>query len=184
MSLSFALGKALADVAAHDAAFTAYEVANLLRRQALGAAPQQRIEALHAIREAFDAPEPPHPKLSDWADAPRPIFIVGLPRSGTTLVERILAQHSEVEAGGEKSDLKDAILAEKDRFTRGLAGHLMAFALARELGPADQIALDEIAEATAADEYRIQTLIKEVISSAPFQTKTNPAKADVVAAGE
>ncbi|MEM7009933.1 MAG: DUF1592 domain-containing protein [Verrucomicrobiota bacterium] len=81
------------------------------------------------------------------------------------------------------AEFKDAILAEKDRFARGLAGHLMAFALARELGPADQIALDEIAEATAADGYKIQTLIKEVISSTPFQSKTNPAKAEVVAAG-
>lgn len=82
------------------------------------------------------------------------------------------------------AEFKDAILAEKDRVARGLAGHLLAFALARELGPADQIALDEIAEATAADEYRIQTLIKKVILSEPFQTKTNPAKADIVARGE
>ncbi len=69
---------------------------------------------------------------------------------------------------------KDAILAEKDRFARGLAGHLLSFALARELGPADQIALDHIAEATVAEDYRIQTLLKQVILSEPFQTKTNP----------
>ncbi len=72
---------------------------------------------------------------------------------------------------------KDAILAEQDRFTRGLAGHLLAFALARELGPADQIALDQIAEATAADGYKMHTLIRQVIFSEPFLTKTNPASA-------
>jgi len=72
------------------------------------------------------------------------------------------------------TEFKDAILAEKDRFARGLAGHLMSFALARELGPADQIALDKIAEATAADSYKFQTLIKQVIASAPFQSKSNP----------
>ena len=72
---------------------------------------------------------------------------------------------------------KDAILAERDRFTRGFAGHLLAFALARELGPADQIALDQIAAATAADGYRMHTLIRQVIISAPFLTKTNPASA-------
>jgi hypothetical protein len=71
-------------------------------------------------------------------------------------------------------EFKDAILAEKDRFTRGLAGHLLSFALARELGPADQIALDEVAEKTAADGYKMQTLLRQVISSEPFQTKTNP----------
>ncbi len=79
-------------------------------------------------------------------------------------------------------EFKDAILAEKDRFTRGFAGHLLSFSLARELGPADQIALDAIATATAADEYKIQTLIKQVILSEPFQTKTNPKSAEAVAA--
>ena len=79
------------------------------------------------------------------------------------------------------AEFKDAILAEKDRFARGLGGHLMSFALARELGPADQIALDRIAEATAADDFRIQTLLKEVILSEPFQTKANPQKRNVVA---
>ena len=69
---------------------------------------------------------------------------------------------------------KDAILAEKDRFTRGLAGHLLTFALARELGSADQLAVEQIAENTAADGYKMQTLIKQVILSEPFQTKSNP----------
>ncbi len=71
-------------------------------------------------------------------------------------------------------EFKDAILTEKDRFAHGLAGHLLSFALARELGPADQIALDKIATATAADDYKFQTLIKQVILSEPFQSKSNP----------
>ncbi|MDF1862056.1 MAG: DUF1592 domain-containing protein, partial [Verrucomicrobiales bacterium] len=79
------------------------------------------------------------------------------------------------------ADFKDAILAEKDRFARGLAGHLMSFALAREIGPADQRALDEIAEATAEDQYRIQTLLKNVIMSEPFLTKTSSGKEGAVA---
>jgi hypothetical protein len=71
-------------------------------------------------------------------------------------------------------EFKDAILVEKDRFARALAGHLLSFGLARELGASDQIALDEIAQATANDEYRIQTLLKQVILSKPFMSKTNP----------
>jgi len=63
---------------------------------------------------------------------------------------------------------KDAILAEKDRFVRGFAGHLLSFALARELGPQDQSDLDRIAAATIADDYRIQTLVREVVFSKPF----------------
>ena len=72
-------------------------------------------------------------------------------------------------------EFKDAILAEKDRFTRALAGHLLSFALARDLGPADQLALDQITTRTAADGYRMQSLLKHVILSEPFQTKSNPA---------
>ncbi|MDB4808752.1 DUF1592 domain-containing protein [Verrucomicrobiales bacterium] len=74
---------------------------------------------------------------------------------------------------GDVIAFKDAILAEKDRFARGLAGHLLSFALARELGPADQIALDQIVERTAADDYRIQALLKQVVLSKPFRTKTS-----------
>lgn len=73
------------------------------------------------------------------------------------------------------AEFKDAILEEKDRFARGLAGHLLAFALARDLAASDQLAVDKIAHATAADGYRIQTLIKQVILSEPFLSKSNPS---------
>ncbi len=71
-------------------------------------------------------------------------------------------------------EFKEAILTEKDRFARAFAGHLLSFALARALEAADQSALDKIAQATAADGYKFQTLIKQVILSEPFQKKTNP----------
>ncbi|MDB4733177.1 DUF1592 domain-containing protein [Planctomicrobium sp.] len=74
---------------------------------------------------------------------------------------------------------KDAMLAERDRFTKGFSGHLLSFALGRELDSSDEIALDQITAASKADDYRIQTLIREVILSDPFLNKTNPAKAPV-----
>ncbi|MCH2181077.1 MAG: DUF1592 domain-containing protein [Mariniblastus sp.] len=70
-------------------------------------------------------------------------------------------------------EFKDAILAEKDRFTRALAGHLLSFGLARPLGSGDQAALDQIVENTIADDYRMQTLIKQVILSQPFRSKNS-----------
>ena len=73
------------------------------------------------------------------------------------------------------TEFKDAIVEEKDRFTRALAGHLLSFALARELAASDQPALDKITAATAADDYKIQTLIKQVILSEPFLSKTSPS---------
>lgn len=71
-------------------------------------------------------------------------------------------------------EFKDAILAEKDRFARGLAGHLLSFGLARELAASDQLALDKVVQATADDDYRFQTLLKQVVLSKPFMSKTNP----------
>ena len=71
-------------------------------------------------------------------------------------------------------EFKEAILVEKDRFARALAGHLLSFGLARELAASDQFALDEIAQATAADSYKFQTLLKQVILSKPFMSKSNP----------
>ncbi|MEL7498078.1 MAG: DUF1592 domain-containing protein [Planctomycetota bacterium] len=65
-------------------------------------------------------------------------------------------------------EFKDAILNEKLRFTRGLAAHLLSFGLARALGPADQFALDEIVEQTAEDDYKMKTLIKQIVLSEPF----------------
>ena len=76
-------------------------------------------------------------------------------------------------------EFKEAILAEKDRFTRGFVTHLLSFALAREVGAADRRAIDRIVEASAADEYRLQTLIHQLILSEPFQSKTNSSTANV-----
>ena len=71
-------------------------------------------------------------------------------------------------------EFKDAILAEKHRFAEAFAGHLLSFALARELGPADHVAIEKVANAAAADDYRIQTLLKQLVLSKPFLSKTNP----------
>lgn len=66
-------------------------------------------------------------------------------------------------------EFKDAILAEKDRFTKALAGHLLSFALARELNAADQATIRTVADRTAQDGYRLHTLLCEVVLSKPFR---------------
>ena len=75
---------------------------------------------------------------------------------------------------------KDAILAEKDRFVRAFAAHMLAFALGREIHVADSPALDQIAQATLDDGYRMQTLIKEIILSEPFLQESAKATPIVV----
>jgi tetratricopeptide (TPR) repeat protein len=96
LHLCYALGKALEDRGAYAAAFEHYATGAALRRRALAydadepTAVVRRSTALFstaffAAREGAGSP------------APDPIFIVGLPRSGSTLIEQILASHSAVE---------------------------------------------------------------------------------------
>ena len=66
-------------------------------------------------------------------------------------------------------EFKNAILKEKNRFVRGLAGHLLAFGLGRELNPSDSLALDEIAESVERENYSMKSLIHAVVKSKPFR---------------
>ena len=98
--LGFALGRALDQVGAWDDAFAAYGAANAASRAAdpeharYNRATHERfIDRLIAV---FPEPAPP---VADGGAAP--IFICGLFRSGSTLVEQILAGHSRVTGGGE-----------------------------------------------------------------------------------
>ncbi|MEN8773220.1 MAG: DUF1588 domain-containing protein [Akkermansiaceae bacterium] len=57
---------------------------------------------------------------------------------------------------------KDAILAEKDRFAKAFVGHLLSYALGRELTLADRLAVEEIAEASKGGGYRMRDVIKNI----------------------
>ena len=63
---------------------------------------------------------------------------------------------------------KAALVKEKERFARAFAGHLLRFALARELEPADTLTIDQIVAQTAKDDYRIRSILREVVLSEPF----------------
>lgn len=96
--LGFALGRALDEVGAYDAAFDAYAAANTASRTATGARYDRVAQDDFVARSiaAFDRPEPAPPSAVQ-----PPVFILGMFRSGSTLVERILAAHSGVVSGGE-----------------------------------------------------------------------------------
>ena len=94
--LDFALGRALEQAGEHDAAFAAWERANrevARLRPWPGPAWRRLAASLETIREL--------PCAERAIDGPQPLFIVGMPRSGSTLVEQILASHSHVTATSE-----------------------------------------------------------------------------------
>lgn len=97
MHLHFALGKARDDLGQIDAAFSHFETANAFRKAELGYDISQDATLFETIKSVFK--DPPIPFFGHALV--RPVFILGLPRSGTTLVETILAAHPDVAAGGE-----------------------------------------------------------------------------------
>jgi hypothetical protein len=102
--LHFALGKAMEDRADHDAAFAHYAKANALRNAELEYDPQSvRTQVDNVI--ATTTPEFWRARAGQGHDAPDPIFIIGMPRAGSTLIEQILASHSMVEGTMELPDI-------------------------------------------------------------------------------
>ncbi len=94
--LCFALGKALEDRGDYAASFAYYDTGNRLKREELRYDPQRIDDEMAAQKQACVPDLFAHLRGSGAA-APDPIFIVGLPRAGSTLLEQILASHSQVE---------------------------------------------------------------------------------------
>jgi tetratricopeptide (TPR) repeat protein len=102
--LSFALGKALEDRADYAEAFRYYEQGNQLKHGEIRYKPElternTRLQKAVCTRELFAS------RRGVGCPDPDPIFIVGLPRAGSTLLEQILASHSQVEGTMELSDI-------------------------------------------------------------------------------
>lgn len=92
----FALAKALEDAGEHAESFRCYESGNARRRAQL---PYRSEDASQRVRRSVQlfTPDFLRARAGSGNDAPDPIFIVGLPRSGSTLVEQILSSHPSVE---------------------------------------------------------------------------------------
>jgi Flp pilus assembly protein TadD len=96
----FAMAKAFEDRNDHERAWQYYVAGNEKRRKDEWYDPVQTQVLNEAIIEVFDAGLLQGKRGAGCAD-PSPIFIVGLPRSGSTLIEQILASHSQVEGTAE-----------------------------------------------------------------------------------
>ena len=109
LGLEFGLGKALDDLERYDEAFGCYAQANALEKQ-LRAAAGERYDPPTMHRRIEDVMQTFTPSFFEarrqWGDdAEIPVFVVGMPRSGTTLVQQIAASHPRVHGAGELKEI-------------------------------------------------------------------------------
>ena len=102
--LAFALGKALEDRKQFDESFDFYKRGNAIRR--ISHRHNLKVNVLDSLRQVRTCTPELFAERKGWGcQAPDPIFIVGLPRAGSTLLEQILASHSQVEGTAELMDI-------------------------------------------------------------------------------
>jgi tetratricopeptide (TPR) repeat protein len=107
--LHFALAKAYEDLGRYDESFQHLAQGNVLKRRQIVYDETQSCDMFERIRTTFD-----HQLVNGTEGmgypSPIPVFIVGMPRSGTTLIEQILASHPAVHGAGELNDLGHQIV--------------------------------------------------------------------------
>ncbi len=100
----FALGKTLEDAGSYEDSFAHYAAGNALRRRSHPYSADDNADLIRRLKELFTADF--FAARAGWGcPTPDPIFIVGLPRAGSTLLEQILASHSLVEGTMELPDV-------------------------------------------------------------------------------
>lgn len=121
--LHFALGKSLEDRGSFDAAFSHYAKGNQLKQQQINYNPDV---FERQVAKQIDTCQPElFARLKEAGEqSPDPIFIVGLPRAGSTLLEQILASHSQVDGTMELHDilgLASKLQGQKNQYPQMLA---------------------------------------------------------------
>jgi tetratricopeptide (TPR) repeat protein len=135
LHLHFALGKVYGDLGQHERSFSHLVQGNALKRKQIVYDEAGAMAQLERTRALFTAEAIGRGQgLGD--PCPAPVFIIGMPRSGTTLVEQILASHPKVHGAGELYDFEAAVAGLNDPgSTRsGLGGQELRRISGRYLG--------------------------------------------------
>jgi len=115
LPLHFAYAKALDDRGQHEKALEHYIIGGKMKRRQLDYKEEETFGFFDSIRNAFPKEIFEDRKFPGLQDG-RPVFIVGMPRSGSTLVEQILASHPDVYGAGEVKHLSRSLGQLRDRF--------------------------------------------------------------------
>lgn len=116
--LHYALGKFYDDCNEYKNAFTAFEKANFYKAKFVKY-DEDIAKTLAYTRSIFTPETLKNKNKTTSSDLPRPVFIVGMPRTGSTLIEQIMSSHSQIAAAGEVIYLSDIInqMAEEQAIT-------------------------------------------------------------------
>lgn len=112
-SFYFALGAIYDASERYDEAFANYAVANMSKAVKFDS--EKHVEYISKVIDTFTSELFQRFNDFELCQSPQPVFIIGMPRSGTTLVEQMLASHTQVYAGGELNLIDD--IAEKLKLT-------------------------------------------------------------------
>ena len=114
----FTIGKAFEDIAEYENAFNAYQRGNQLKFSQFNINESQANSVITHIKKIFTKELFFNNKGLGCDDA-TPIFIVGMPRSGTSLIEQILASHDSIYGAGELVELHKVIINSRSDIRKG-----------------------------------------------------------------
>lgn len=106
--LCFALAKELEDLDDYEESFRYRSRGADLRRKHMVYDPENDLGAIESILQVFD--EETFATIESACNSSSPVFIIGLPRTGTTLLERILGSHSQVHSAGELNNFAQGLV--------------------------------------------------------------------------
>jgi len=109
MFLNLALARIYENLGNKDQFFKFLNEGNRLRKSELNYSIEQSLQEISAIKKLYNSPTKDLELQSYESSSNRPIFILGMPRSGTTLVEQIISNHQKVHGGGELNTLTNLV---------------------------------------------------------------------------